>query len=335
MTIAVGTPDLQQAIDEYRAELLGYCYRMLGSLFDAEDAVQDTLVRAWRSLEGFEGRSALKTWLYRIATNVCLDVLSSTHRRVRPMDLTDAAWEPIEASLAARRGEDTWLEPVLDRQVLPAPVDPADVAVGRDTIRLAFIAALQHLPARQRVVLILRDVLRWKADEVAGLLETTVASVNSALQRARATLDARGPQPGQAYDPLDAEQQDLLARYLEAFESYDIERFVQLLHEDATQNMPPYEMWLQGRHNIVAWMLGPGAECEHSRLLPLRVNGAPGFAQYRWVDGAHQPWAIQVLDVVDGRVQGISSFLDNRLFAALGLPARLDDEFPSPAGSKE
>ena len=313
--------------DEHRGELVGYCYRMLGSAFDAEDAVQDTMIRAWRGIDRFEGRAALRSWLYRIATNVCLDMLNSRNRRARPMDLSSEAWQPVEASLHAHQPEDTWLEPMLDAHALTSPRDPADVAVGRESIRLAFVAALQLLPPRQRAVLILRDVLRWKADEVAGLLDSSVASVNSALQRARATIETRAASLGESYDPLDEEQQELLAKYVEAFESYDIERFVALLHEDATQNMPPYEMWLQGPDAIGGWMVGPGHGCRGSRLLPVVANGAPAFAQYRasGPDGRHQPWALQVLEVADGQIVGITSFLDTRLFALLGLPAQLDN----------
>jgi len=325
-TIAAGL-DHESRFHEHRPELVGYCYRMLGSAFDAEDATQETMVRAWRAIDRFEGRSALRSWLYRIATNVCLDMLNSANRRARPMDMSSSAWQPVEASLSARQPEDTWLEPMLDIRTQPASGDPAEVTVGRESIRLAFVAALQHLPPRQRAVLILRDVLRWKADEVATLLGSSVASVNSSLQRARATLESRSPSAGQAYAPLDPEQQDLLARYVEAFESYDIDRFVSLLHEDATQNMPPYEMWLQGRRDIGAWMLGPGYACRGSRLLPVVANGAPAFAHYKpsGSGGRYEPWALQVLEVSGGQVVGITSFLDTRLFALLGLPAHPDD----------
>ena len=313
----------EPALDEYRKELLGYCYRMLASAFDAEDAVQETLVRAWRGLDRFEGRSALRSWLYRIATNVCLDMLSSRGRRARPMDLSSSAWEPVEASLSAREPEATWLEPMVDVRVLAAASDPAEVAVERESVRLAFVAALQHLPARQRAVLILRDVLRWPADEVAELLDSSVASVNSLLQRARATLESRDLSAGQPFDSLDREQQNLLKRYVEAFETYDMDVFVSLLHEDATQNMPPFAMWLQGRDDIAAWMLGPGHGCVGSRLLPVVANGAPAFAQYRasGPGSGHEPWALHVLDISGGRVIGISSFLDTRLFPLFGLPA--------------
>ena len=319
--------DPESELFQYRRELLGYCYRMLGSAFDAEDAVQESMTRAWRSVDKFEGRSALRSWLYRIATNVCLDMIGSRTRRARPMDMSASAWQPVEASLAARRSEDTWLEPMLDVSVMPSVTDPADVTVGRESVRLAFVAALQHLPPRQRVVLILRDVLRWKADEVAALLDTSVASVTSALQRARATIESRALSDGQVYDPVDSEQQELLARYVEAFESYDIDRFVALLREDATQNMPPYEMWLQGRDDIGAWMLGPGHACRGSRLVPVVANGAPAFAHYKpsGPGGDQEPWALQVLEVAAGQVVAITSFLDTRLFALLGLPEHPDD----------
>ncbi len=324
MSTVEANPELN--LDEYRGELLGYCYRMLGSAFDAEDAVQETMIRAWRSQSSFEGRSSVRSWLYKIVTNVCLDMIDSRKRRARPMDLSSQAWQPVEASLAHRQPEDTWLEPMLDSQVTPISADPADITMGRESIRLAFVAALQYLPARQRVVVILREVLRWKADEVAALLETSVASVNSALQRARATLEERGLSAGRSYDPLDDEQQKLLSEYMAAFEAYDVDRFVQLLHEDATQNMPPYELWLQGPENIIKWMLGPGLGCVGSKLMPLVVNGAPAFAHWKpGPDGKHVPFAIQVLEVSDGKVAGITNFLDAKLFPLFGLPEYPED----------
>jgi RNA polymerase sigma-70 factor (ECF subfamily) len=241
------------------------------------------------------------------------------------MDLSGSSWQPVESSLAARRPGTAWVEPMLDRQVLPENDDPAERAVAKESVRLAFIAALQHLPPRQRAVLILREVLRWKAEEVAQLLETTVASVNSALQRARATLarvgGAREPRP------LDADDRELLARYVDAFERYDIDAFVRLLHEDATQHMPPFEMWLRGRADIGAWMLGPGAGCRDSVLIPVSANGTPAFAQYKPSEGGgREPWALHELEVRDGRIAHISSFLDldNGLFQVLGLPTRMD-----------
>ncbi|TYP87606.1 sigma-70 family RNA polymerase sigma factor [Blastococcus xanthinilyticus] len=327
MTSAVIGPadQLDPRLLEHRRELTGYCYRMLGSVFDAEDAVQETMVRAWRGLADFEGRSAVRSWLYRIATNVCLDQLSGRQRRALPMDLAGNSYPPVPASLAGRRPTEAWIEPVLDRQVLPEDGDPAEQAVARESVRLAFVAALQHLPPKQRAVLILREVLRWKADEVAELLDTTVASVNSALQRARATLADVGGRP--APRTLDDEGRALLARYLDAFERYDIDAFVQLLHEDATQHMPPFEMWLRGRDDIGTWMLGPGAGCQGSRLIETSANGTPAVAQYRPAEGGgHLPWGLHVLEIEDGRIAHISSFLnlDCELFAALGLPTSFD-----------
>jgi RNA polymerase sigma-70 factor (ECF subfamily) len=325
-SVAIGRTDqLDPRLLEHRRELTGYCYRMLGSSFDAEDAVQETLVRAWRGLGDFEGRSALRSWLYRIATNVCLDSLSGRQRRALPMDLAGSPSPPVESSLAGRRPGTAWIEPILDRQVVPEDADPAERAVAKESIRLAFIAALQHLPPRQRAVLILREVLRWKADEVAELLDTTVASVNSALQRARATLATTGGVP--APRALDPDERELLARYVDAFERYDIDAFVRLLHEDATQHMPPFEMWLQGAADIGAWMLGPGKGCIGSVLVPVTANGTPAFAQYRVSpDGGRVPWALHVLEIEGGLVRHISSFLDLEagLFPLLGLAARLD-----------
>jgi RNA polymerase sigma-70 factor (ECF subfamily) len=326
MTTAVlgPTDQLDPRLVEHRRELTGYCYRMLGSSFDAEDAVQETLVRAWRGLGDFEGRSALRSWLYRIATNVCLDQLNGRQRRALPIDLSPGRpWQPVESSLTAQRPGSAWVEPVLDRAVLAEDGDPAEITVERESIRLAFVAALQHLPPRQRAVLLLREVLRWKAEEVARLLETTVASVNSALQRARATLAEAGGRPDPR--PLDEDHQELLARYVDAFERYDIDGLVKLLHEDATQHMPPFEMWLGNAEDIGRWMLGPGIKCRGSRLLPVRANGSPALAQYRpREDGpGYTPWALHVLEVEDGRIRNITSFLhlDNDLFARLGLPA--------------
>jgi RNA polymerase sigma-70 factor, ECF subfamily len=325
-SVVIGPVDeLDPRLLEHRRELTGYCYRMLGSSFDADDAVQETMVRAWRGLADFEGRSALRSWLYRIATNVCLDQLSGRSRRALPMDLSGSPWQPVESSLSARRPHTAWVEPVLDRHVLPEDGDPAERAVAKESIRLAFIAALQHLPPRQRAVLILREVLRWKADEVASLLDTTVASVNSALQRARATLASVGGT--REPRPLDDDARELLARYVDAFERYDIDAFVQLLHDDATQHMPPFEMWLRGRDDIGAWMLGPGQGCRNSRLVQMAANGTPAIAQWRPREGGgHEPWALHVLEIEDGRVAHISSFLDHGtgLFRRLGLPESPD-----------
>lgn len=313
-------------LEPFRGELTGYCYRMLGSVFEAEDAVQDTMVRAWKSADSFQGRSSLRSWVYRIATNVCLDALNGRNRRARPMDMHGPG-RPVVESLGAPLTESTWIEPIPDRMLFggTAP-DPAEIATTRESVRLAFLAALQYLPPRQRAVVILRDVLRWSAAEVADLLDTTVASVNSALQRARVTLADRqqGPDAAPTGDPLDAEYRALLDRYVEVFERYDMAALVALLHEDATQNMPPFSLWLQGRDDLIAWYVGPGAECEGSVLRAVDVNGTPGFAQYRRdPQGGWFAWAIQVLDVRDGRIAHITSFLDTHLFALFGLPDRL------------
>ncbi|WP_432561260.1 sigma-70 family RNA polymerase sigma factor [Kineococcus sp. SYSU DK003] len=312
--------ELEPRLAAHRAELTGYCYRMLGSAFDAEDAVQDTMVRAWKSIDGFEGRSGLRSWLYRIATNVCLTMIENRKKRARPMDLSASAWEPVEASLAKSHPEDTWLEPMVDERVLPDAGDPADIAVARESIRLAFVAALQHLPPRQRAVLILRDVLRWKAEEVAKLLETTTASVNSALQRARATLADR-PDVDRT-QPLDDSHRALLDEYVRAFEAYDIDAFVKLLAADVTQNMPPFDLWLEGADDIAAWMVGPGHQCRGSRLVPVTMNGSPAFVHYKPVgaDGELVPFAIQALELADGRIARITSFLDTRLFELFDFP---------------
>jgi RNA polymerase sigma-70 factor (ECF subfamily) len=304
------------ALEQYRRELTGYCYRMLGSPFEAEDAVQETLIRGWKGLDRFEGRSALRSWLYRIATNVCLDMAKSRERRARPMDLGPAQ-EPLFENLHTQP-EATWIEPV--------PADPADVAVERDTIRLAFIAALQHLPPRQRAALILCEVLRWQASEAAELLETSVASVNSALQRARATLAETDP--AETTRELDGPDRELLERYVQAFERYDMEALTSLIHEDATQSMPPYDLWLSGREDIFTWWFGPGIGCSGSRMLPApAANGSPAYGQYKPSESGpgYDPWALQVLEISGGRIVELTFFLDTeRLFPLFGLPLRLE-----------
>ncbi|WOX22508.1 sigma-70 family RNA polymerase sigma factor [Streptomyces solicathayae] len=317
------TGDVDSRLEKYRTELTGYCYRMLGSAFEAEDAVQDTMVRAWRSIDSFEGRSSLRSWLYRIATNVCLDSLNAGNKRARPMDLTAAT--PVAQARLNERPEITWLEPVPDGRVLPSVADPAETAVARESIRLAFVAALQHLPPKQRAVLILREVLAWKAAEVAELLGTTVASVNSALQRARATLAEQSPATSDTANPLDEEQQQLLERYVVAFEGYDMKALTALLHEDATMSMPPYDLWLRGHDDIVGWMLGVGEVCRGSKLVPTVANGSPAFAHYHPdPEGGFSPWALIVLELSDGKIDEMSFFLDTkRWFPLFGLPARL------------
>jgi RNA polymerase sigma-70 factor, ECF subfamily len=310
--VATAQSATADALEQYRHDLVGYCYRMLGSAFEAEDAVQETMLRAWKSLDRFEGRSALKSWLYKIATNVCLDSLEGRERRARPMDLGPAQ-EPLFENLA-ELPEVTWITP------LPTP---DELAEQRETLRLAFVAALQHLPAKQRAALILCEVLRWQASEAAELLETSVASINSALQRARATLataDVGAP------SELGPEEHELLERYVAAFEAYDIDRLTDLLHEDAIQSMPPYSLWLQGRDDVFAWWLGPGIGCKGSKLVPVGlVNWMPAWGQYKPADGGgYEPWAVIVPAVSDGRIAELTFFLDTaRLFPLFGLPNAL------------
>jgi RNA polymerase sigma-70 factor (ECF subfamily) len=323
--------DLQpERLEIYRRELTGYCYRMLGSAFEAEDAVQDTLLRAWQAAGKFERRSSVRSWLYRIATNVCLDMLRGRSRRARPMELGPSS-PPEESYLGQTLPEHSWVSPIADDRILPEDGDPAEIAVARETIRLAFVTALQHLPPRQRAALILCEVLRWQAAEAADLLGTSVAAVNSALQRARATLatlpeDARpgGPAAAESADGADAE---LLAQYVDAFQRYDMTALVRLLHEDAVQSMPPYAMWIRGARNIGAWLVGPGAACEGSLLRPVAACGSPAFGQYRVdPDGGHAPFALQVLEISAGRITGFHAFLDTgALFPAFGLPKHLPE----------
>ena len=317
--------DLELELDSYRRELTAYCYRMLGGTFQAEDAVQETMLRAWRNIERFEGRSSLRSWLYKIATNVCLDMLSADQRRVRPMDLRPA--QSADTPLPDPLEEARWIEPAPDSLVVDDQGDPAAVALARESVRLAFMAALQHLPPNQRAVLILREVLRWQASEVAELLGTSVASVNSALQRARETLNARNLSLDDARRPEtdDSQAAELLARYVDAFERYDMDALTALLAKDATWNMPPYDLWLATHRDIVDWCLGTGIGCRGSRLLAISANGSPAFAQYKpGPDGNLLPWSVQVLEIKDGRIAGITFFLDTqRFFPLFGLPSEL------------
>jgi RNA polymerase sigma-70 factor (ECF subfamily) len=319
---SIATLPVEARLEQYRVELTAYCYRMLGSV-DAEDAVQETFIRAWRGFEGFEGRAALRSWLYRIATNVCLDMLEGRKRRAWPMDLGPAS-EPVAENL--RTPEIPWLEPMPDARLLPEG-DPAAVAEARETIRLAFVAALQHLPPKQRAVLILCEVLRWKASEVAELLDTSVASVNSALQRARATLEVNAIDATTTTPSVDAADAELLERYVAAFERYDLEALTSLIHEDATQSMPPFDMWLAGRADILTWWVGPGAGCRGSRVIPvMAANGAPAFGQYKPSESGegYEPWALQVLEIEDGKIVELTFFLDTQtLFPLFGLPLEL------------
>ena len=318
-------PELQPELESYRRELTGYCYRMLGSGFEAEDAVQEAMVRAWKNIDGLESPAALRSWLYRIATNVCLDMRQASQRRARPMDL--ASPSTADAPLPEPLPENTWLQPVPDARVLPTEGDPAELAAARETVRLAFVAALQHLPPRQRAVLILREVLRWQANEVAELLDTSVASVNSALQRARATLDeleleldTSGPAA------IEGKEQELLSSYVDAFERYDMDMLVSLLHDDVKFSMPPIPLWLNTPDDVVRFMLGPGHACRGSRTIVAEANGSPAFATYKPEDdGGYSAWSLVVLEVRGDKVSGIHHFLDTELiFPAFGLPPRLE-----------
>jgi RNA polymerase sigma-70 factor (ECF subfamily) len=313
-------------LDCYRRELTGYCYRMLGSGFEAEDAVQETLVRAWQHSDQFEGRASVRSWLYRIATNVCIDMQRQVQRRARPMDMGPAS-PPEQQHIGPVHPENLWVTPIPDAAVRPESSDPATVVEYRESVRLAFVSALQHLPAKQRAALLLCEVLHWQASEAAELLETSVPAVNSALQRARATmarLDEGQP------TPLDAEHTALLERYVEAFERYDVERIVTLLHDDAVQSMPPFAMWLQGATNIGRFMREPEpSHCAGSRILYTEANGGPALAQYRRdPEGGLFPWAVHIIEARDGKITHINTFLallaPERLFASFGLPTHLD-----------
>lgn len=314
--------DLERTLDAHRRELTGYCYRMLGSGAEAEDAVQETMLRAWRKIDGFEGRSSLRSWLYRIANNVCIDMMRSPQRRARPMEMGPST-RTADVVLGEQRPEHAFVQPIPDERVIDLGGDPADVAAARESIRLAFVAALQHLPARQRSVLVLCEVLRWQATEVAELLETSVASVNSALQRARATLATKRDEQ---LDPLgDPAQRELLARYVEAFESYDMTKLVALLRDDVVVSMPPWDLWLQGADDLVAWFLGEGIVCKGGRLIPIEVNGTAAFGNYHKVGpGRWEPWAIQVIEVADGAIVGHHNFVQPELFEQFGLPPHLE-----------
>ncbi|MGP5931093.1 sigma-70 family RNA polymerase sigma factor [Corynebacterium glyciniphilum] len=316
---------LETTAETYRAELIVYCYRFFGCHAEAEDAVQETLIRVWRSGEGFEGRSSLRRWLYAIATNVCLDMSRSRQRRSLPVDLSDPGTVPTNPDSLPTAAEVTWVGPIATTNLAD---DPADAAVRRETVRLAFIAALQYLPPRQRVVLILRDVLAWRASECAELLEVSVASVNSALARARATLRTRVPTEPESGTPFD---EALLCRYVSAFEAFDVDALVGLLAEDAAFTMPPFTLWLRGRRSIEQWWSGPGQVCRNSRTIRTSVNGQPAVAVYHSTSGElWAPFAVHVLDVRDGRITGLTHFMGSGVFAELGLPESLPESFPAP-----
>ena len=319
-------------LERYRPALTGLCYRMLGSAVDAEDAVQEAMVRAWRSLDRFEERASIKTWLYRIATNVCLDELSKRSRRERPMEEGPAG--TVDDDLQTRP-RTHWLEPIPDARAIGSDLDPFEQAALRQSIRLAFVAALQHLPPRQRAALVLSEVLGWSAAEIGDCLDLSVAAVNSALQRARATLATRNV--ALAERGLSDDQTALLDRYVDAFHRYDVDALVSLLREDATLSMPPYTLWLRGPEAIKAWLLGRGAGCRGSRLVPTRACGVPAFAQYRasGPDGGFEPWALIVLETADGCITSWNSFLDTEtLFPIFGLPLELAGESPGVQGGR-
>jgi RNA polymerase sigma-70 factor (ECF subfamily) len=325
MSVASLSEDEAQALlERHRVELTAYCYRMLGSGFEAEDAVQETMLRAWRNLGRFEGRSAMRTWLFRIATNICLDMLKGSQRRARPMDLR--APGVADDALGDRLAEQHWVFPFPTSRILPEDGDPADVAAARESVRLAFLAALQNLPPRQRASLILCEVLDWKASEAAELLDTSVASVNSALQRARATLQSRQPSGASGAVVIERDERKLLDRYVEAFEQYDMEKLTGLLREDATWSMPPYPLWLRGHVDVAAFCTGTGSACEGSVLVPTSANGATAFAQYKPDGrGGHEAWSLQVLEIAGDKIAGVCFFLDTaRLFPLFDLPLRLE-----------
>jgi RNA polymerase sigma-70 factor (ECF subfamily) len=321
MTTELTALDIERDVEVHRRELTGFCYRMLGSGSEAEDAVQETALRAWKAADGFEGRSSVRSWLYRIATNVCVDMLRSPQRRARPMDL--GASSTVESAVLRPQPENTFVQPIADGRVVATEGDPADIAAARESIRLAFVAALQHLPARQRAVLILCEVLKWQASEVSELLETSVASVNSALQRARATLATL--EIDRIDTTVDPEHEALLAAYVDAFERYDMTALAKLLRDDVVISMPPHDLWLQGIDNLVGWMVGPGQGCAGSKLLPVEANGTAGYGSYKPAGpGRWEPWALQIIEIKDGRIAGHHNFLYPELFAEFGLPDHLE-----------
>ncbi|WP_373046910.1 sigma-70 family RNA polymerase sigma factor [Vulgatibacter sp.] len=314
-------PITPRQLEEHRTALTGHCYRMLASATEADDAVQETMLRAIRRLDQFEGRSSLRTWLYRIATRVCLDAIDERKRRARPMDLRPVG--NVDEELLALPG-DRWIEPIPDAQALPTDANPAELVAMRQSIRLAFIAALQHLPPKQRAVLLLTEVLDWPAADVAACLETSVAAVNSALQRARATIGSK--ELDGLHAPLSEPKAALLQRYVEAFERYDMDALAAVLREDATMCMPPFDLWLQGQQSIRDWMLGRGIACNGSRLVPTAACGLPAFGQYKPAPGGgpHQPWSLVVLEVDGDRIGTLHHFLDTQtLFPRFGLPMEL------------
>nr|WP_174361842.1 sigma-70 family RNA polymerase sigma factor [Nocardia brevicatena] len=315
--------DVMDVFEGHRRELCAYAYRMLGSSFEAEDAVQETFTRAWKAYNSFEGRSSLRSWLYRIATNVCLDMLDSPQRRARPMDLSTPAHP--DTPLPPPQPDYLWVEPIPD--TLAYGTDPAEHAATKDTLRLAFVAACQHLPATQRAILIMREVLRFSANETAEALTMSPASVNSALQRARATISKIKPAETDVYDHTDENQRRLVDDFVTAFEAYDMDALTSLLKADVALSMPPIEFWFRGPENVAAFMLGTGAGCRGSRMVRSPgANGCPAFGHYHLSDepGVMTPWAVTVLELSDGAISGLHFFLDApRLFPLFGLPMEL------------
>ncbi len=337
MTVSTSQAGFEQDLERLRPALTGYCYRMLGSGFEAEDATQEAMIRAWRAADTLADPAALKSWLFRIATNVCFDQIEGRKRRARPVDLAGVG--DAETPVGAPLPETAWVLPIADSQAVDPGADPAAQTAERETLRLAFVAALQHLPARQRVVLVLCEVLRWRAKEVAELLETSVASVNSALQRARATLDELALEDAEApARPSDEDERRLLEQYLEAFAEYDIDRIVALLRYDVVFDMPPLALWLRGPAQVGEFMLGQGAACRGSKLIAVRANGCPAFASYKPdpESGAWLPWSLTVLEPVAAdrggpAVAGVHNFLQPflpSLFESFGVPDRLGEGDP-------
>lgn len=311
-----------QHLETYRSAITGHCYRMLGSFFDAEDATQEAMIRAWKGLDRFDGRASLKNWLYRIATNVCLDEIHNKGRRARPMEEGPAFSGTPSVEDLVQRPTNVWIEPISDARALPSDSDPSERAILKQSIRLAFVAALQKLAPKQRAALLLMDVLGFSAAEAAETLDTSVASVNSALQRARAALSDKNLS---ASPDLSEPEMEMLNRYVTAFERYDIDALTSLLRQDVTLSMPPYALWLQGREAIRNWMLGLGCGCRGSRLVPTAACGSPAFGQYRMnPEGGHKAWALIVLDLSDDWIAALNSFLDvETLFPRFDLPLLL------------
>ncbi|WP_278264817.1 sigma-70 family RNA polymerase sigma factor [Nocardia sp. AG03] len=312
-------PAVLAEFESHRRELCAYAYRMLGSSFEAEDAVQETFTRAWRSYDSFEGRASLRSWLYKIATNICLDMLDRPQSRARPMDLNGPG-RP-DSPLPAPQPDYVWIEPIPNALAFGA--DPAEHASTKDTLRLAFVAACQHLPATQRAILIMREVLRFSASETAEALMMSPASVNSALQRARATMSKVQPTVGDGFDESDPGQRKLIDDFVQAFEAYDMDALTTLLKADVALSMPPFELWISGPENVAAFMLGTGSACRDSRMVPLAgANGLPAFGHYKPSEepGVWVPWSITVLELDGDTIAGLNFFLDTeRLFPLFGL----------------